>query len=207
TMRSGRAVATAAVMAAASSMSASRMVALPGRGPGAPPRGRTSANTSTSGCSAHSNSSRWPPTKPWAPVTRTLTASQPVGGRCVRTSSALAVMALIVLAEGGVRLLERPPPCLVLAVPRDRPGQTLRERHLRLPAHLAQLPAVEAVPPVVAGTVRHALDEALRLPHQGQDAPSELDVGHFVAAADVVGLARAAALEQEIHGPAMVVHV
>src|SRR6185369_6929369 len=162
-MRSGRAVATAAAKAGASSMSASRMVALPGRGPGAPPRGRTSANTSTSGCSARSISRRWPPTKPWAPVTRTLT----------RASSALAVVAPVVLAEGGVRLLERPPPRLVLAVPRDRPRQAVRERHLRLPAHLAELPAVEAVAPVVAGTVRHALDEALRLADEGQDATGE----------------------------------
>src|SRR5258705_1737014 len=151
------------------------MVARPGRGPGAPPRGRTSANTSTSGCSVRSISRRWPPTKPWAPVTRTFTAnqpgggrsaanqpvggrsaasrpvgrrsaaSQPVGGRSAGASSALAVVAPVVLAVGGVRLLERPPPRFVLAVPRHRPRQALRERNLRLPAHGAHLAAVQAV--------------------------------------------------------------
>src|SRR5258705_1013111 len=200
-MRSGRAVATAAVMAAASSMSASRMVARPGRGPGAPPRGRTSANTSTSGCSAHSISSRGPPTKPWAPVTRPLTANQPVGGRSAVASSALAVVAPVVLAEGGVRFLERPPPRLVLPVPGDGARQSIRERHLRLPAHLAQLPAVEAVPPVVARAVRHALDEPLRLADEGQDAAGEVRVWHPLGSPPPVGTPPAAPPSHGIHSP------
>src|SRR5260221_14425948 len=161
-MRSGRAKATAPVTAATSSRSPPRMVARPGRGPGAPPRGRTSANTSTSGCSVRSISRRWPPTKPWAPVTRAFTASQPVGGRSAGASSALAVVAPVVLAVGGVRLLERPPPRFVLAVPGHRPRQALRERNLRLPAHGAQLAAIQAVAAVVPGPIRHALDEGLR---------------------------------------------
>ena len=57
------------------------------------------------------------------------------------------------------------------------------------------------------GAIRHALDEGLRLADQGQDAPGEVDVRHLVAATDVVGLPGAATLEQEVHGPAMVVHV
>src|SRR5258707_15245304 len=163
-MRSGQAMATAAVTGAASWGWPSRRMARPGRAPGAPPRGRTSANTSTSGCSVRSSSRRWPPTKPWAPVTRTLTGA----------SSALAVVAPVVLAVGGVRLLERPPPRLVLAIPRHRPRQAVRERNLRLPAHRAQLPAVQAVTAGGAPGGPRPLVEGLPPAARGTGAPGDV---------------------------------
>src|SRR5439155_18327560 len=101
------------------------------------------------------------------------------------------------LAEGGVGLLERAPPRFVRAVPFYRRPQPLVERHLGRPAQAAQPLTAEAVAAVVAGAVRDAPDQRLRLPEQAEDVAGQPDVPDLVAPAAVVGLAESALLDEQ----------
>src|SRR5687767_10891637 len=67
---------------------------------------------------ADSSSIRWLPAKPPAPVTRTGPGSRAVEGPATG-SAAMLVLRLVVGLEGGIALLDRPPPPLVLLVPAD----------------------------------------------------------------------------------------
>ena len=59
----------------------------------------------------------------------------------------------------------------------------------------------------MAGTIGDRLDERRRPIDEREDPVGELDVGHFVAAADVVDLAGAAAFDQQVERAAMVLDV
>src|SRR5579862_2322548 len=118
----------------------------------------------------------WLPAKPAAPVTSTTRPTLP------------PVLSLVVRLELRVLLFDRTPPPLVAAVPVDRAEQAGVERFLRCPSECAKLRRVEAVPAVVAGTIRHRLDERRRLAELLEDPVREVDVHHVVAAADVVHL-------------------
>src|SRR5262249_27622664 len=100
------------------------------------------------------------------------------------TSGAGAVLALVVLPELRVQGLDRPPPGLVLAVPRHGVREPLREIGARPPPERRQLRGVERVAPIVPLTIRDRLDERRGLADQMQDAMREVDVLHLVAAAD-----------------------
>src|SRR6185503_1830482 len=142
---------------------------------------------------AASRSSRWPPANPVAPV-----MSGTPG-----TRSAAAVLALVVLAELGVLVLDRPPPPLVVAVPRDSFREALFERLPRPPAERLQLRGVERVAAIVAGTIGHRLDQRVGLADERQDPVRQVHVLDVVAAADVVDLAGRPPLDQQIDGAAM----
>src|SRR5581483_2359885 len=105
--------------------------------------------------------------------------------------------------------VEKPaPPVLVVAVPADRLGQPLLDRDLGGPAELgARFGRVEQVAPVEAGAIRDVLlvlaGQAERLgDRRGDLLDVELD-----AAAQVVRLADAALLEDEVDAPAVVAHL
>ncbi len=74
-IRSGRTSSTTAAAAAGSLRSASRIRAPAAACHDTPPWGRTTPKISTPGSSACRKSTRCPPTKPPAPVTRSLTGS------------------------------------------------------------------------------------------------------------------------------------
>src|ERR1051325_1429115 len=104
------------------------------------------------------------------------------------TRSAAAVLALVVLAELGVLVLDRPPPPLVVAVPPDGFCEAVVERLARPPAQRPQLPGVERIAAIVAGTVGHRLDQRVGLADERQDPVRQVHVLDVVAAADVVDL-------------------
>src|SRR6187397_982162 len=156
-------------------------------GSGAVPPGRDQATT---GARSASRSSMWPPTKPVAPVTRITPVMRASGAR------ARAVLARVVRAEGGVLLLDRPPPGLVFSIPAHRRGEARVEWHLWPPPQRFELARVEGVPPIVALSIGHRLNERRRPTDLLQDLVREVDVRDLVAAADVVRLARHAALDQ-----------
>jgi hypothetical protein len=81
-------------------------------------------------------------------------------------------------------------------------AQTVIEGDLRTPAQfLADFAAVDGVPPIVPRAVGDKFDTVLAgdfsalLPDDADDLAHELDVRDFMAAADVVGFARFAALD------------
>src|SRR5262249_53913135 len=90
----------------------------------------------------------------------TTTPSSPVGRNCMRDPlrQALAVLLLIVLAVFA--RLHALHPGAVSAVPVDRVSQPVAKGDLRLPTQFAlRLAAVDGVPQVVTGTVRHVADQ------------------------------------------------
>src|SRR6266567_3080779 len=113
-------------------------------------------------------------------------------------SGAGAVLALVILAELGILVLDRTPPPLVLAVPRHRFGESPIEGHFRSPADGLELRGVERIPSIVPGPVCHRPDERRGLAEQVEDAVREIDISNLIAAADVVDLAGDTALDQQI---------
>src|SRR4051812_26609840 len=96
------------------------------------------------GCpSGRRRSSRWPPTNPAAPVTR-------MGPCTPLRAEARPVLRLVVLAEHGILLLDRPPPPLVGLVPGDGLFEPAIELRLGRPAEAAEPRRVERVAAVMA---------------------------------------------------------
>ena len=122
-------------------------------------------------------------------------------------SGSVAVLTLVVLAEFRVFVLDRPPPALVLPVPRDRLGEPLVEGRARPPPDGLELRRVERVAPIVARSIGHGPDQARGLAHELQDPAGQVGVLHLVAAADVIDLAGDAALDEQVHRAAVIVHV
>ena len=118
-----------------------------------------------------------------------------------------AVLPLVEGAVGGALLRDGPPPGLVAHVPVDGRGEAVVEGGLRFPAQRAQLRGVERVAAVVARAVRDRGDERRRPVEGAQDAVRQVEVGGRVPAADVVGVAAAAALDQQVDGAAVIVDV
>src|SRR5438876_2519844 len=116
--------------------------------------------------------------------------------------SAVAVLLFVVRAE--LPGLERPPPRLVLAIPRDRRPERLPEPVTRRPAELAHRLRLARVAPVVAGPVLHRLDQRLGFPGELEDLPREDDVLDLVAAPDVVDLAVAPFAQHQVDACAVV---
>src|SRR6266446_6061538 len=109
--------------------------------------------------------------------------------RVIAAPSTSAVLVLPAVPVAELSGLQRPPPGLVLAIPRHGRLQRLAERMLGRPAELSHLLRVERVAAVVARPVLHGPDQRLRLAGQAQDIAGEDDVLDLVAAADVVDLA------------------
>ena len=75
------------------------------------------------------------------------------------------------------------------------------------PAEPLQLRRVERIAAVVAGAIGDRTDQRFRLAGQIENPPGEIDVEDVIAAADVVDLARRAAIDQQIDGAAMIADV
>ena len=63
---------------------------------------------------------------------------------------------------------------------------------------------VDSVAPVMTFAVGNMMDEAFRLAQCFANQLDDVDVLHFIVAADIIDLADAALLEDEVDGPAMV---
>src|SRR3954454_14496264 len=105
-----------------------------------------------------------------------------------------AVLLLVIRAV--VAGADRLPPLAVIAIPVDRALQPVGEADLGLPAHVrARLLRSERVTAIVAGAVGDVGDQRLVGAGVLDDLPHDLEVGRLVRPADVVDLARRAALE------------
>src|SRR4051794_13986636 len=137
--------------------------------------------------------------------------SSSAGGSSRNTPSTLSTQLPAVVLLVVVPVLagaDRGPPVLVVAVPVDGPGEAVLEAHPRLPAELrAELVRAERVAAVVPGAVRHVLDQRLVAAGQLEDAVDHIDVLALVGAADVVRLARAAALQHRVDAAAEVLDI
>src|SRR5215207_1360009 len=94
---------------------------------------------------------------------------------CHRRLRAAAVLRFVIRLEGRIALLDRPPPPLVLAIPRDRFCQTLVKRHLGLPAQGAELAGVERVAAIMSLPVLDGRDERCWFAHELQDAMRQIE--------------------------------
>src|SRR6266704_4269088 len=120
-------------------------------------------------------------------------------------SSPGTILFFVVRAEGS--RLDRLPPRFVLLVPRHGCLESGAEGVGWLPAESADLARVERVATVVARPIRHRRDETLGLAQEVQHLPSQHDVFHLVAAADIVNLAVLALAERQVDGRAVVENV
>ena len=100
------------------------------------------------------------------------------------------------------------PPILMIEVPLDCLLDAVLEFRLRLPAELCvDLRRVDGVAAVVALAVGDVLDEVFGLAELLEDGLDHVDVGALIVAADVVDLADAALLQDEVDGMAVVLHI
>src|SRR5215813_5858786 len=97
------------------------------------------------------------------------------------------ILFFVVRAEGS--RLDRLPPGFVLLVPRHGRFESSAESVRGLPAEPAYLARIERVAPIVTRPVSHRRDQALGLAQEVQHLPSQHEVFHLVAAADIVDLA------------------
>ena len=119
---------------------------------------------------------------------------------------------ILVSAAGDVAY-----PCLVVEIPLHGLADTGLERLGRLPAEFAfDLGGVDGVAAVVAGAVldvgdllfvRLAVGTRTEFVEDGAQGVDDVEVGHFVPAADVVDLAHPARLEDTADGAAVVFHI
>lgn len=119
--------------------------------------------------------------------------------------------------RGGSRLLQLVQgfrqPFRMVEVPVDGIGEPCGERPLRPPAQRTfQLRTIDGVAPVVAGTIRHRLEQPrvrrLGWPtdvEQGAELVDEIEIAHLGAAADAVGLARFAPFEDDAQRAGVIV--
>src|ERR1022692_3579453 len=100
------------------------------------------------------------------------------------------------------------PPSRVAAVPIHRARQPVVKSDLRRPAGLAhEFFAGERIPPIVSGTIRDVLDQAVRLARRPQDAPDYFEVRQRAIPADVVNLTVAAVFQNRADAPAVIFHI
>lgn len=100
------------------------------------------------------------------------------------------------------------PPVAVLEVPFDRLLDAVLKFRLRFPAELrVDLRRVDGVAAVVALAVGDVLDEIFGLAELLEDGLDDIDVGALIVAADVVDLADAALLQDQVDGMAVVLDV
>src|SRR6185437_12348741 len=114
-----------------------------------------------------------------------------------------------------VALAKRPPPPVVIEIPSDGFLDARVEIFKGPPAELGfELGRVDCIADVMPRAVGDELDQltarAVRwrqLVENGANAPDNIDIAPFVAAADVVGLSNAPPFGNEIERPGMVFHV
>ena len=112
------------------------------------------------------------------------------------------VIGLIVAAD------DAHPPVTVLEVPLDGLLDAVLELRLRLPAELCvDLRRVDGVAAVVALAVGDVLDEVFGLAELLEDGLDHVDVGALIVAADVVDLADASLLQDQVDGMAVILDV
>ena len=112
------------------------------------------------------------------------------------------VIGLIVAAD------DAHPPVTVLEVPLDGLLDAVLELRLRLPTELrVDLRRVDGVAAVVALAVGDVLDEVFGLAELLEDGLDDVDVGALIVAADVVDLADASLLQDEVDGTAVVLDI
>ena len=112
------------------------------------------------------------------------------------------VVGLVVAAD------DAHPPVAVLEVPLDRLLDAVLEFRLRLPAKFrVNLRRVDGVTAVMALAVGDVLDEAFGLAELFEDGLDDVDVGALIVAADVVDLADASLLQDQVDGMAVVLDV
>ena len=100
------------------------------------------------------------------------------------------------------------PPILVLEIPFDRLLDAVLELRLRLPAEFrVDLRRVDSVAAVVALAVGDVLDEVFGFAELLEDGLDDVDVGALIVAADVVDLADASLLQDEVDGAAVILDV
>lgn len=100
------------------------------------------------------------------------------------------------------------PPVAVLEVPFDRLLDAVLKFRLRFPAELrVDLRRVDGVAAVVALAVGDVLDEVFGLAELLEDGLDNVDVGALIVAADVVDLADAALLQDQVDGMAVILDV
>lgn len=125
---------------------------------------------------------------------------------CVLKDGALVVHALIIRLV--IAADDAHPPVAVLKIPLNRLLDAVFELRLRLPAEFrVDFRRVDRVAAVVALAVRHVLDEVLALAEFLQDRLDDIDVRALIVAADVVDLADAALLQNEVDGMAVVLDI
>lgn len=112
------------------------------------------------------------------------------------------VVGLVVAAD------DAHPPVAVLEVPLDGLLDAVLELRLRLPAEFrVYLRRVDGVAAVMALTVGDVLDEIFRLAELLENGLDNIDVGALIVAADVVDLADAALLQDQVDGVAVILDV
>lgn len=112
------------------------------------------------------------------------------------------VVGLVVAAD------DAHPPVAVLEVPLDRLLDTVLELRLRLPAEFrVNLRRVDGVAAVVALAVSDVLDEVFGLAELLEDGLDDVDVGTLIVAADIVDLADATLLQDQVDGMAVILNV
>lgn len=100
------------------------------------------------------------------------------------------------------------PPVLVLEIPFDRLLDAVLELRLRLPAEFrVDLRRVDGVAAIVALAVGDVLDEVFGLAELLEDGLDDVDVGALIVAADIVDLADAALLQDEVDGAAVILDI
>ena len=100
------------------------------------------------------------------------------------------------------------PPSLMLEIPLDRLLDAVLELRLRLPAEFrVDLRRVDGVAAIVAFAVGDVLDEVFGLAELLEDGLDDVDVGALIVATDIVDLADAALLQDQVDGMAVVLDV
>ena len=156
---------------------------------------KSTSTPSSRQASALKVSTRKPRSSPWTCGSSRTRPSSFVSSRA-GISSAPAVLALVVLAV--LARADRPPPpslsryqSTVRSIPSSKPTAAFQPSP-------SSFVGGERVAAVVAGAVVDVLDQRLVAPGELQDPLDDLDVRQLVGAADVVGLARLAALEHGV---------
>ena len=125
---------------------------------------------------------------------------------CVLEDGALVVHALVVGLV--VAADDAHPPVAVLEVPLDRLLDAVLEFRLRLPAEFrVDFRRIDSVAAIVALAVSDVLDEVFGLAELLEDGLDDVDVGALIVAADVVDLADAALLQDQVDGMAVILDV
>ena len=118
----------------------------------------------------------------------------------------LAVHILVIMLI--VTIDDMLPPSLMLEVPLDGLLDAVLELRLRFPAEFrVDFRRVDSVTAVVAFAVGDVLDEVFGLAELLEDGLDDVDVGALIVAADVVDLADAALLQDQVDGMAVVLDI